>query len=63
MQSSIIIDHNGIFLGVAVQQSGAYRFVATHLRVEDLDASQWPNLQRLRQAVSRLFLTGSLAPA
>ena len=63
MQQSIIIDHNGVFLGVAVVQSGTYRFVATHLRVEDLDASHWPTLPRLRQAVTRLFVTGSLASA
>jgi hypothetical protein len=57
MLQSHVIDIDGVFVGAAVRLDRGYRFIATDMRLDDLDGSIWPSLadvQRLaRQTIKR----------
>jgi len=58
MLQSHIIEVDGAFVGAAVRLDTGYRFVATDLRVEELDGTTWPSLADVRRLAHRLFRTG-----
>jgi len=64
---SHIIDVDGAFVGVAVRIDRGYRFLATDLRLEDLDTSIWPSLDDVRRVACRTLQAatsaGQIAPA
>jgi hypothetical protein len=57
MLQSHIIDIDGVFVGAAVRIDRGYRFVATDLRLEQLDCSIWPTLADVRRVTRRVYLT------
>jgi hypothetical protein len=63
MLQSHIIDIDGAFVGAAVRLDLGYRFVATDLRVEELDGFVSPSLDDVKRLVRGLFLTGRLGSA
>jgi hypothetical protein len=58
MLQSHIIDIDGAFVGAAVRLDRGYRFVATDIRLDDLDGSFWPTLQDIQRLARELYLTG-----
>lgn len=61
MLQSHIIEVNGAFVGVAVRIDRGYRFVATDLRLEELDSSIWPTLDDVRRLARRCLLAATSA--
>ena len=57
MLQSHIIDIDGVFVGAAVRIDRGYRFIATDLRLEQLDSSIWPTLADIRRVARRVYLT------
>jgi hypothetical protein len=55
MSQSCIIDIDGVFVGAAIRIDQGYRFVATDLRLEELDSSVWPTLADVRRVARRVF--------
>jgi hypothetical protein len=58
MLQSHIIDIDGAFVGAAVRLDRGYRFVATDIRLDDLDGSIWPTLADIQRLARELYLTG-----
>lgn len=58
MMQSHVIDIGGVFMGAAVREAGAYRFVAVDPRVEGLDHTLWPDLPATERAVRHVLTTG-----
>jgi hypothetical protein len=58
MIQSHVIDVDGVFVGAAVRLDRGYRFVATDVRLEDLDATIWPTLADVQRLARRLCTTG-----
>jgi hypothetical protein len=63
MLQSHVIDIDGTFVGAAMRTDNGYRFIATDLRVEDLDGSVRPSLADIRRLARQLFLTGRFGAA
>jgi hypothetical protein len=63
MLQSHIINIDGVFVGAAVRLEQGYRFIATDIRLEELDQSIWPTLADVQRLARRLYLIGSLADA
>jgi len=63
MLQSHVIDIDGAFVGAAVRTDLGYRFIATDLRVEELDGSIRPSLSDIQRLARQLFLHGRFAPA
>jgi len=63
MLQSHVIDIDGAFVGAAVRLDIGYRFVATDLRVEELDGFVSPTLDDVKRLVGGLFKTGRLGSA
>lgn len=61
MLQSHIIDVDGRFVGAAIRLDSGYRFVATDMRLEDLDSTIWPTLADVQRLARRLYLNGSFA--
>lgn len=61
MLQSHPIDIDGVFVGAAIRLDRGYRFVATNMRLEELDQSIWPTLADVQRVTRRLYLNGSLA--
>jgi hypothetical protein len=61
MLQSHVIDIDGVFVGAAVRLDTGYRFIATDMRLEELDATIWPSLADVRRLARRVIVTGSLA--
>ncbi|HUD59060.1 MAG TPA: hypothetical protein VMQ99_06115 [Acetobacteraceae bacterium] len=59
MLQSHIIEIDGVFVGAAIRLDRGYRFVATDLRLEELDQSIWPTLADVQRLARRLYLNGS----
>ena len=61
MQTSKIIEVNGVFLGAAVMlpQARGWRFVAADQRVGTLDGSVAETIEDTRRIARRLFLAAS----
>lgn len=62
MLQSHIIEIDGVFVGAAVRLDRGYRFIATDMRLDDIDGSVWPSLGDV-QRVARRTLGGSAHPA
>jgi hypothetical protein len=61
MLQSHVIEIDGAFVGAAVRLDTGYRFIATDIRLEELDGTTWPSLADVRRLVNRLFRTGRVA--
>ncbi len=61
MLQSHVIDIDGAFVGAAVRLDTGYRFIATDMRLDDLDGSVWPTLADVRRLARILLLTGRFA--
>jgi hypothetical protein len=62
MLQSHVIDIDGVFVGAAVRLHDGYRFVATVLRLDEIDGSLWPSLNDVRR-VARARLSAGRYPA
>jgi hypothetical protein len=60
MLQSHVIDVDGAFVGAAVRLDTGYRFIATDMRLEDLDGSVWPTLADVQRLARRIYLGGRL---
>ncbi|MEA2790954.1 MAG: hypothetical protein QOG73_3360 [Acetobacteraceae bacterium] len=58
MLQSHIIDIDGAFVGAAVRLDVGYRFVATDLKLDELDGSIWPTLADVQRLARRIYLGG-----
>lgn len=64
MLQSHIIEVDGAFVGAAVRLDRGYRFIATDMRLDDLDGSIWPSLEDVRRlARSSLHPRPAVTPA
>jgi hypothetical protein len=59
MLQSHPIDIDGVFVGAAVRLDRGYRFIATNMRLEELDQTIWPTLDDVQRLARRLYLNGS----
>ena len=57
LQSHVIVI-DGALVGAAVLLDVGYRFVATDIRMNDLDGSIWPTLADIKRLAGQLFRTG-----
>jgi hypothetical protein len=53
---------DGVFVGAAVRLDRGYNFIATNMRLEELDQTIWPTLADVQCQARRLYLTGGFAP-
>lgn len=60
MLQSHPIDIDGVFVGAAVRLDRGYRFIATNMRLEELDQTIWPTLADVQRLARRLYINGSL---
>ena len=60
MLQSHIIDVDGVFVGAAIRLDRGYRFIATNMRLEELDQTIWPTLADVQRLARRLYLNGTL---
>ncbi len=58
MLQSHIIDIDGAFVGAAVRLDTGYRFIATDMKLDDLDGSVWPTLADVKRLARRLYTAG-----
>lgn len=63
MLQSHVIDIDGAFVGAAVRTDLGYRFIATDLRVEELDGSIRASLSDIQRLARQLYLNGRFGPA
>jgi hypothetical protein len=61
MLQSHIIEIDGVFVGAAIRIDRGYRFVATDLRMEELDSSIWPTLADVRRVARRVYQNATSA--
>lgn len=61
MLQSHIIEIDGAFVGAAVRLDTGYRFIATDIRMDDLDGTTWPSLADVKRLAHRLFRNGNLS--
>jgi hypothetical protein len=61
MLQSHVIDIDGAFVGAAVRLDRGYRFIATDIRLDDLDGSIWPTLADVKRLARELYLTSRIA--
>lgn len=57
LQSHVIVI-DGAFVGAAVHLDVGYRFVATDIRMNDLDGAIWPTLADIKRLAGQLYRTG-----
>jgi hypothetical protein len=60
MLQSHPINIDGVFVGAAIRLDRGYNFIATNVRLEELDQTIWPTLADVQRQARRLYLTGSL---
>jgi hypothetical protein len=64
MLQSHVIDVDGAFVGAAVRLDKGYRFIATDIKLDDLDGSVWPTLADVQRLARRVYLDGrAISPA
>jgi hypothetical protein len=56
MLQSHVIEVDGAFVGAAVRLDTGYRFIATHIKLDDLDGSVWPTLADVQRLARRIYL-------
>jgi hypothetical protein len=61
MLQSHVIDIDGAFVGAAVRLDKGYRFIATDMKLDDLDGSIWPTLADVQRLARRIYLGGRVA--
>ncbi len=61
MLQSHVIDVDGAFVGAAVRLDRGYRFIATDMKLDDLDGSIWPTLADVQRLARRLYLGNRIA--
>ncbi|HBK06561.1 MAG TPA: hypothetical protein DDZ81_11945 [Acetobacteraceae bacterium] len=61
MLQSHIIDIDGAFVGAAIRLDTGYRFIATDMKLDDLDGSIWPTLADVQRLARSLYLKGRAA--
>lgn len=61
MLQSHVISIDGAFVGAAVRLDRGYRFVATDIRMADLDGTWWPALEDVQRRAHQVYRTGRLA--
>lgn len=54
MLQSHVIEIDGVFVGAAVRLDSGFRFVATDLRLHELDSTVWPTLADVQRVARRL---------
>ena len=54
MLQSYVIDIDGVFVGAAVRLDSGFRFVATDLRLHELDSTVWPTLADVQRVARHL---------
>jgi hypothetical protein len=57
MLQSHVIEIDGAFVGAAIRLEHGYRFVATDLRVEEMDSRTWPSLADIQRVARGLYRT------
>jgi hypothetical protein len=62
MLQSHVIDIDGAFVGAAVRLDAGYRFIATDMRLDELDGSVWPTLADVQRLARRMYLAGRILP-
>ena len=62
MQTSRPIEVQGRFLGVAVAHETAWRFVATHPSMEDIDGATFPSPAEARRVAGLVLARSTRAP-
>ena len=62
MQSSKVVEVDGVFIGAAVLLPNAkgWRFVAAHARAQEADGVTTPTLREAQHAAKRAFVTSGL---
>jgi hypothetical protein len=63
MLQSHIIEIDGVFVGAAVRLDTGYRFVATDMKLDDLDGSLWPTLADVQRLARRFYFRSSPPPS
>jgi hypothetical protein len=63
MLQSHIIDVDGAFVGAAVRLDKGYRFIATDMKLDDLDGSIFPTLAEAQRLARRVYLGGRVTTA
>jgi len=61
MLQSHVIDIDGAFVGAAVRLDRGYRFIATDMKLDDLDGSIWPTLADVQRLARHIYLGGRVA--
>ena len=63
MLQSHVIDVDGAFVGAAVRLDTGYRFIATDMKLYDLDGSIWPTLADVRRLARQMYRDSRLGAA
>lgn len=63
MLQSHVIDIDGAFVGAAVRLDIGYRFIATDMKLDELDGSVWPTLADIKRLARHIYTTGHLQAA
>jgi hypothetical protein len=58
MLQSHVVDIDGAFVGAAIRLDSGYRFIATDIRLEELDGTIWPTLGDVKRLARQLFRAG-----
>ena len=59
MLQSHVITVDGNFVGAAIRLDRGYRFVATDIRMYELDETMWPTLAHIERLARHLYYSGS----
>lgn len=62
MLQSHIIDIDGAFVGAAVRLDKGYRFIATDMKLDDLDGSILPTLAAVHRLARHVYFGRRLMP-
>ena len=62
MLQSHVIDVDGAFVGAAVRLDRGYRFIATDMKLDDLDGSILPTLADVQRIARRVYLGSRFVP-
>jgi hypothetical protein len=63
MLQSHVIDVDGAFVGAAIRLDKGYRFIATDIKLDDLDGSIWPTLADVQRLARQIYLGSRLLPS
>jgi hypothetical protein len=60
MWQSVSIQVDGSLVGAAVRQDGLFRFIATDIRVAEMDQTVWPATADALRAAEQMVRTGRI---